>query len=460
MHRERVIVASSQALSEGVKPGMRAGGVSAIAPATKILERNGEKERLALDAIAIALLQYTPEVAAGEDFSLLLDVTASLRLFGGPLALCRRLRASIETLGFTARLGAAPTATGAWLLARWAPGKSQLARRRVLKTRTLARQLDRLPCHLLPAASLHHAWLAGIGADTLGALRRLPRPGLLRRTSAQVLEGLDRAYGQAPELFEWITVPPVFSARMETHDRIEHAQALLFGAQGLMLQLVGWLVSLQQAVSQFVLVLEHERGRAAIPPTEVAVALAEPAWHEGHLIRLLRERLARVELAAPVIAIRLEARQLCPMLPPTLSLFQEQGGSPADFRRLLELLSARLGQENVLAPAAAHDYRPEVCNAWAPAASQQATPADEGAVLERPFWLLPEPIALLMRGDRPFYGSPLKVIRGPERVEAGWWDDRVAARDYYVAQASDASCYWIYLERTGDARWYLHGLYA
>lgn len=460
MHQERVIVASDDAIFSGVRLGMRTGGVSAISPNTTILERCPDKEQLALDAVAMALLQYTPEVTVAEDFSLLLDVTSSLRLFGGTLAISRRIRASIETLGFTARLGAAPTAMAAWLFARWLPNRNQLTRRRVLKMSTLQRQLDRMPCRLLPAAELHQEWLTGIGAETLGALRRLPRPGLLRRTSKQVLEGLDRAYGQAPELFEWIKVPPTFSARIETFDRIEHADALLFGAKHLIVQMVGWLVSQQQAVSLFVLVLEHERGRTAMPHTEIEIALAEPAWHEEHLTRLLKERLGRVELVAPVIAIRLDARLLSPMLPPTHSLFPEPGGSPADLHRLLELLTARLGKDNVLSPVTTNDYRPEVCNAWLPVTDKQPTADDDGDVLERPFWILPKPIALLMRGDRPFYVSPLKLIRGPERVEAGWWDDRVAARDYYVAQASDASCYWIYLERTQDARWYLHGLYA
>lgn len=454
------MLASREAKLTGIRAGMRMGGVAAMAPDTVMLERDIEKERLALDAITMAMLQYTPEVAHAEDFSVLLDVTSSLRLFGGPLAICRHVRTSIATLGFTASLGAAPTALAAWLLARCAPTRGQPVRRRVLKIHTLTRRLDRLPCHLLPAAQLHDEWLTGIGAENLGALRKLPRAGLLRRTSKQILEGLDRAYGQAPELFDWIKVPATFSARMETFDRIEHADALLFGAKRLIVQLVGWLVSTQQAVSMFVLSLEHERGRAAIPPTEIEILLGEPAWHEEHLIRLLKERLGRVELVAPVIALRVEAKGLVPMLPPTQSLFPEPGGTPADFHRLLELLTARLGKENILAPAAVHDYRPEVCNAWAPAADKQMKAEDECEVFERPFWIISTPIALLVRNDRPFYGSPLKLIKGPERVEAGWWDDQLAARDYYIAQAADASCYWIYLERTNDARWFLHGLYA
>lgn len=455
-----VLSLSPEAARDGVRPGMRSGGVAAIAPATVLLERAPLQEELALDAVATALMQYTPEITLQADATLLLDVSASLTLFKGAHALCRRVMDSIAQLGFTAQLGAAPTAEGAWLLAHSGRSKGLLLRRRVLTLRSLQRRLDLLPCGLLPEAAPFHDWLADIGARRLGALRRLPRAGLLRRTSKDLLAALDRAYGEAPEMFEWIKPPLQFSARVETFDRIEHADALMHGATRLVLQLVGWLTSLQQAVRVFTLQLEHERGRAAVAPTALDIALAEPAWHEGHLLRLLKERLGKLELRAPVIALRLEALKIEAMLPPNASLFPEPGGSPQDFLRLLELLTARLGPDNVLSPADVEDYRPEVCNSWQPATAKRLPGHSEEILDGRPFWLLPRPIALLLRDERPFYGSALKLVSGPERLEAGWWNDQTAARDYYIAQGSDASCYWIYLERTADARWYLHGLYA
>ncbi len=451
---------SPEAARDGVRLGMRSGGVSAVAPETVILERSPEKEALALDAIATALMQYTPDVTFQCDFSILLDVTASLTLFRGPHALCLRVMRSIVTLGFTAQLGVAPTAEGAWLLARSYRAKGTVHRRRVLSMMTLHRRLGQLPCGLVPAAVPFHDWLNDIGAKRISALRKLPRAGLLRRTSKELLATLDRAFGEAPEMFEWIQPPLQFNARIETFDRVEHADALLHGATGLILQLVGWLTSLQQAVRVFTFYLEHERGHAAVPPTELQIMLAEPVWHETHLIRLLKERLGKVELERPVIALRLEALKIEAMMPPNESLFPEPGGSPQDYARLLELLTARLGPEGVLVPADVDDYRPEVCNSWISVTTKR--PKAPVEILDgRPFWLLPKPIALLMRDERPFYGSPLKILSGPERLEAGWWNDQTAARDYYVAQGTDASCYWIYFERVKeDARWFLHGLFA
>ena len=173
---------------------------------------------------------------------------------------------------------------------------------------------------------------------------------------------------------------------------------------------------------------------------------------------------ARIELSAPVIALRLDASNVQSAAPPTDSLFPEPGGSTEDHDRLLELLVARLGEENVLRPAPTSDHRPEVANRWVPVThnlKQEALPHG----LPRPTWLLDKPVRLLMRQHRPFYGSPLRMVSTGERIEAGWFDGELVTRDYFVAQADDQSCYWIYRERASsrhadEDRWFLHGLFG
>jgi protein ImuB len=82
----------------------------------------------------------------------------------------------------------------------------------------------------------------------------------------------------------------------------------------------------------------------------------------------------------------------------------------------------------------------------------------------RPTWLLETPVKLLIKQHRPFYGSPLKLMSTGERIEAGWFDGEMSARDYFVAEATDKSCYWIYRERPSatseEVVWYLHGLFG
>lgn len=464
LEHERVLAASPRACAAGVQVGMRRGGVLMLMPEARIVERSLDREAESLHAVAMALLQYTPQVAQAEESTLLLDIGASLRLFGGIRALCRRVRASLRALGFSGFLSCAPTARGSWLLARRRAG-------RVLTIASLTRRLDRLPSTLPPPARAYAAWFEGIGCADLGALRRLPRPGLQRRCGRALLDMLDAAYGMAPELFEWIEAPTSFHANIELFDRIENAEECLLGAERLVQQLTGWLCARQLAVERITLLLQHERGRVARPPTPVEIALGEPTWRDEHLVRLLRERLAKLVLEAPVIGLALDAAQLQPMAPPSESLFPEPGGSEEDRVRMLELLVARLGADNVLQALPQADYRPEVANTWVPvqqtvreAARAAQMPPDVHS-LPRPTWILAKPIALLMRNHRPFYGSPLKMASTPERIEAGWWSE-THTRDYFIAEGQDHTLYWVYRERIVGAgedanpRWFLHGLFG
>jgi protein ImuB len=464
LEQERVLALSPAAQAGGVQAGMRRGGVLMLMPEARLYERSAEREAEALHAVAMALLQYTPLVAQAEESTLLIDIGASLRLFGGIRALCRRIRANMRALGFTASLGCAPTARGAWLLARHGGG-------RVAKMASLVRELDRLPSALLPPARPFAAWFEGIGCFSLGDMRCLPRPGLQRRCGRPLLDILDAAYGMTPELFDWIEAPTTFRAKLELFDRVENADALLFGAHRLLLQMTGWLCARQLAVERITLQLEHERGKVARAPTLIEIVLAEPTWRDEHLVRLLKERLGKQTLEAPVIGLCLEALQVQPMAPPSDSLFPEPGGSEQDQLRMLELLVARLGPENVLQAAPQADYRPELANVWVPvqkqirAAAREAQMPPDVLSLPRPSWLLAKPIALLMRSHRPFYGSPLKMVSTPERIEAGWWSQS-QTRDYFIAEGQDHAHYWVYRERIVGAaqdtepRWFLHGLFG
>jgi len=324
---------------------------------------------------------------------------------------------------------------------------------------------------VLPAARAFANWFEGIGCETIGDLQRLPRPGLQRRCGRALLDLLDCAFGSAPEMFEWVEAPATFEAKMELFDRIENADLLLTGAQRLVLQLIGWLCAMQLAVKGVMLKLEHERGRVARAPTEVEIVLTEPAWHSDYIVRLLKERLGKLVLEAPVIGLVLTTTQLQPMEPPTESLFPEPGGTEEDQVRMIELLVARLGEDKVRQVKPVADYRPEVANTWVSihdkvreAAIAAQLPPNLSSIL-RPTWLLVKPIPLLVRNHRPFYGSPLRMVAGPERIEAGWWGD-TAARDYWIAEGEEHALYWVYRERVvgtdedPEPRWFLHGLFG
>ncbi|MFF7056118.1 Y-family DNA polymerase [Achromobacter spanius] len=459
LDQERVAALTPAARQAGVTPGMRRAGAAAIAPQVELLPRQPQAEADTLHGAALALLQYTPEIALGDADTVLLNVGASLMFFGGPRALARRIRATLGALDVRVSLGMAPTARGAWLLAH-RPGRR--VPRRTLTLPTLTRRLDALPLALLPQAQARLDWLGDIGCHTFADLRALPRAGLQRRSTPDLLPALDAAYGQAPELYRWIEPPHQFSRRIELMDYVEHTDAVLAVARRLAEQLGGWLTARQLAVRRVVLSMEHERGRHARPPTELELALAQPVWQAPQILHLLREKLNHVTLEAPVIAVSLLAPDTVEQPAVSTTLFPEPGGTAADHARLLDLLVARLGRDQVRHAHPTPDHRPEAANSWGDALATPRPPQPLPPLLDRPFWLLETPLALKLSGHRPQYGGqPLRLVRGPERIESGWWDPALTVRDYFVAEDAAAARYWIYRERDAEhARWFLHGLYA
>jgi protein ImuB len=467
IHGDRVIAASVTARACGIRTGARRGGVTMLAPQATLFERDPEREQADLHAVAMTLLQYTPEVALADEHVILMGVGASLRLFGGVRALCRRICADVRTLGFSMSSSCAPTARGAWLLAKHAGKRS-----RVLKLHTLEKRLDPLPAFLIPPTRKFADWLEGLGCNTISHLRALPRPGLQRRCGRDLLDVLDAAYGLSPEMYEWFEPPETFRAQIELFDRVEKADQLLVAAHRLVLQMLGWLCARQLAVRSVTLAMVHERGREARPNSIITITLADPTWEDTHLVRLLKERLGRHRLDAFVIGLALEAADVVPMEPPSESLFPDPRSTEKDQQALFDLLAARLGTENVLKPLPKADYRPEVANAWVPVstavreAELQASMPPLNAELPRPTWLLATPIPLLVRQHKPWYSSPLTMVSRPERIEAGWWST-AQARDYFVAESeSGGALYWVYRERTlssdgePEPRWFLHGLFG
>jgi protein ImuB len=417
----------------------------------------------ALEGVATWALQFTPRVARLEE-AVVLEAEASLRLFGGRRRLRERIRREGAELG-VAHAAWAPTGLAALALAR-AGVEDGFAR-------PLPDLLDTLPMTVLSAVRPHEPTLARLGCRSLGDVRRLPRGGLSRRFDKPLLHALDQAYGLRPEAYAWHDLPDTFAARLELMARVELAPALLFGARRLVLQLCGWLAARHCGVTAFTLRWAHDalRPKAVGESGELTIRSGEATRHAEHLCRLLGEHLAKTELLAPVGELTLLATEVHPLEAASGSLLPDTVRQGEGLREVLERIAARLGPERVLRPVLTEDHRPEWMQFWQPATEHPAGKPAPANALPQPTWVLPEPLRLALRDERPLYQGVLHLLAGPHRVEGGWWHrvdspdgpaHRHVQRDYWVALSEHAGVLWIYQERLADddTAWYLHGVFA
>ena len=416
-----------------------------------------------LHGVATWALQFTPKVATVDE-AVVMDVEASTRLFGGKRALRDRIVHESADLGVGA-VAWAPTSLAALALAR--AGREDGVRR------PLAELLDKLPLQTLSAALPHHTTLSHLGCKTLGDVRALPRGGISRRFDTHLLPALDQAYGLRPEAHQWIVLPERFKARLELMARVELAPALLFGARRLLMQMCGWLAARQAGTTAFVLRWAHDtmRSKSAGEGGELTVRTAEPMRDLEHLCRLLAENLARVELLAPAGDLELEALDVHALEERSASLLPETVKSGESLTLVLERIAARLGPECVLRPVLVEDHRLEWMQHWQPAPQALPRKRARTARFPQPTFVLPEPLQLALRNNRPMYQGPLHLLTGPHRVEGGWWhrvdetgvaSTKNVVRDYWVALSEHCGVLWIYQERLADdnTAWFLQGSFA
>ncbi len=426
-------------------------------------------------------LQFTPRVALA-DGVVVLEISASERLFGGRRVLLRQLFEQNQ-----------PNP-----IVEWSQGATSLVAIGRLLERLQARQHGapgpaatppaHLPLAALAAARPHQPTLQRLGCRTWGDLRALPRGGLVRRFGDGLLDALDQAFGDKPELYPWLVLPEAFDEPLELPAHVENASALLFGARRLLALLHAWLQARRQGALVLRLGWQMDRRRNGPTDDHLLVRTAEPTLDMAHFERLLAEHLAHVTLAAPAIALRLATVETAPLPGASASLLLEDRRQGDSLHQLVERLSARLGAAQVQRVEPRADHRPERMQVWsaavdapqliannhhntlgsgqkslkiskkkatkppAAAGSGAGAPDARSVVAELaeilhpgqppkpraagskvasatlqpdalyPTWLLATPQRLAVQRHRPLYQGPLTLLAGPQRIEAAWWE--------------------------------------
>jgi protein ImuB len=455
-HDPRVVAANDAARVAGIRRSQLISAALALAPDVTLRDRDLAAETTALGDVATRLLAFTPNASLALPDAVVAEIARSARLFGGVPKLAEQLAAQARALGYDVVTAVAPTPTAALLLARG--GREGC----FVDADTLAAALAPLPLASLDLDAEAIATLAAAGVATFGEAARLPRAGLARRFGAHVVDTLDRALGRLADPRAPYRPPPRFERKLALPAPVESADALRFAVHRVVDDLASWLLARGLGVLRVTLSLVHERylRERGVAPTVASFALAAPAREPAHLDTVLRERLARVVLPAPVEAIVLASDETTPLASRNLGLLPGDDAASATVP-LVERLRSRLGDAAVITLATHDEHRPEL--AGLEIASQpgvQPATHDESLLQPpRPLWLLDEPRAL---GDA-FAARPWVLRDGPERIESGWWDGRDCRRDYFVAESAHGEIVWIYRDHrygTDDGEWFMHGLFA
>lgn len=475
---------------------------------------DARQRRETLQALAEWCRQFSPLVAVEESprpDCLFLDITGLERIWGSQSALAEKIRAELAQRGWSAHLAIADTLGVAWAIARFgmqdAPSKI-----RIVAVSDAGPALAGLPLAALRLADETINLLGQLGVFQVGQLEALPQEDLLSRFGPELLRRWHQALGRVPEPLPAVPLPLDLQAQWT----FEYPVAAYEPIQEAIAQLLETLGTRLRPQGLGALRLQCRIRDTAGREERIPVGLFQPTASWRHLAGLIQIHLEPMVWQQPVADIAIEVLATAPLKHHQQQLFA-CGGQPRLTRQLAALidrLSSRLDWRQVARPRLLADAQPELACTYdalvdlalqsLPGRRGRAGAAGTNSPLAQRHGKSPQrqigsqPVRLAARraaarrptAPRELPPRPLRLVRrplaldmlslaghqlpvrftldgqlhqiawswGPERIETGWWRDRLVGRDYYRIETSTGQRYWIF-RRLRDGRWFLHGLF-
>ena len=464
---QRMVIAAacSMARSLGLHPGMAVTQARALVQGLDIRFAEPEADAAFLTRLALfAARRWTPRAALSGPDGLWLDLEGVAHLFDGERRMCERILRFCARLGFHARIAVAGTTGTAHALARFGEKRISLCPN--------GGELDAIaafpPMALRIDDRATHA-ARRFGIDTIGELAAIARGPLARRFGAALLLRLDQATGRIGEPFDPIVPEEPPTAILRFLEPIASPEAIGQVLSDLVTNLIATLE--RQGVAARGLVLSCERVDGE--EQRFVIGTARATRDARHLLHLLGMNIEQIEPGFGIEAMRLTAFRCEPLAPQQIGS-EEQ---PSDLPQLIDRIVGRIGGAEVFHCSAVESDVPER-SVVRRAALDPVIPWPTD--WPRPVRLLerPEPVDKVIAElpDQPpvrfSWRGRMHLVRkadGPERIHGEWWkrlSEADAVRDYFQVEDEDGQRFWLFRSgdgvdpRTGDLRWFMHGLFA
>ncbi|NKB77250.1 MAG: hypothetical protein GKR96_09440 [Gammaproteobacteria bacterium] len=471
--RQVVYTASTTALDQGVMSGMPLNAAYALCHKPEIILRSIAKETTLLKQYAELISHYTPTYSLSPPDTLLLEVSGSVKLFGGISAIYQSIK---NTFNVSAVISLSPSPSASRLLAH--TGHESV----VLHPHQLKKSLSTIKIAHIDLHKKMKMQLSKCGIHTLGDLWRLPRPDLGRRFGIDLVRMMDKLLAAEPDP-QTATVPKLtFSKEIILSTHNNDKAILCLAAEELLTMAQHFLKQHSSMMEKVSFKLRHEKYNDHERSSTEVLARSQKASHDPRrFLPQFTEQLAQLNLAQPVSSICLTIDEVIPSSRFSDDLFNPEKKDNQDWGHLMDVIKSRLGNHLLYGIQPFPDHRPEL--AWKQRTVQSGSTKQPclGKAKEikqvgqkRPLWLVRKPGKIEVKIFQP------ASIHDVERIQSGWWDQQNIRRDYQIIHLDNGAKVWAYLDlssrdffngvrgwsrtkntvRQKQSHWYLHGLFG
>jgi len=469
--KQRVFHMNDMAKEVGIQIGNSMDTTYTFSNNVLCFERDDDRETSTLAHLAQWAYQFTPKVSIRSPDCLLLDIGGCLKLFKGLNNLIVSIEQGLHKLGYQALIATNTTPLSALIIAR--AHATNLIHTDHDK---LENSIGQLYVQNLQAEEKIIIALKQMGITNLHTLLGLPAEGISRRLGTYFNDYLLRLKGEKADPQKIINPNARFLSSINFLFDITNLNSLIFPIKRLLGELSDFLKGRQLTINHFTWHLSHRKSPYSDSlhkkhfKKTFSISLASPINETRVFLALTQLKLDQINDVKEVDSITLIANRFYPLSADSKSLFRDSYTPSRDFNehnsehndQLLNILNAKLGSGQYFGLSQSDDHRPE--KAWKKvnlSKKHHWSPEKQDSLL-RPSFLLTTPKALAMSGDMPHLAGQLTLLKGPERIDYGWWDEtenKPLTRDYYIASQKDGTLYWIFKYITMD-QWYLHGIFS
>lgn len=456
--QDQLVSVSPAAEAVGVQVSMGFTSALALCPDLQLRAHEPALQSRLLTQLAHWAYSFTPHIRTEPEL-LLLELSASLRLFHGLDQLVAQITGALDARSLRWRAGVAPSAAAARLLAQTDVPLSQ----QLTHWQQPGELIEHLPLALLDTPERCRQRLARAGFQRIAQVLDQSRAALGKRFGEGLVLALDQLTGIQPMPVPTLPLPQAFEASrvfMYGLSDVSHLQPVM---QQLLDEFRQYLLRHQQVCQQLCWRFVGEDKSVQELPVAVQQAHADTVEFAG----LSQLRMEQLTLSAAVEIVILRAPLLQVAQNRSGSLFRDMQDNSEGLARLADRLYQRFDDRQLFClgqlaePVPEYSQQHQRIQALSQARITRLLPKPRSGPMDPLLcpWLFPVPMPAALRGDALYWrGQLLELVTEHRRIDSRWWSPERVRRDYCIArQASQFyQCFFCHRQQ----RWFVSGCYV